>query len=177
MEKTMIHSLFFISCCLFAGSDVSAAEKGWSNLFNGKNLDGFQQNNGTATYRVEDGAIVGKTNEGSPNSFLCTKKHYSDFELKFEVKVDNALNSGVQIRSATKEIPLKGVCMGHRLKLQPTGLQALFTVRRWVLAGSVKTEAERKNSRLSRKSNGTNIMSKQLAIKFKPGSMGFRLRI
>ena len=46
--------------------------------------------------------IVGKTNEGSPNSFLCTTKNYCDFELQFEVKVDNALNSGVQIRSESK---------------------------------------------------------------------------
>ena len=62
-------------------------------------MNGWTQKNGTATYRVEDGTIVGKTNEGSPNSFLCTDKDYSDFELTFEVKVDDELNSGVQIRS------------------------------------------------------------------------------
>ena len=44
------------------------------SIFNGKNLDGWSQKNGTATYRVEDGAIVGKTKEGSPNSFLCSNK-------------------------------------------------------------------------------------------------------
>jgi len=43
--------------------------------------------------------IVGTTAEGSPNSFLCTKKSYGDFILEFEVKVDPELNSGVQIRS------------------------------------------------------------------------------
>ena len=41
--------------------------------------------------------------DGSPNSFLCTEKEYSDFELEFDVKVDRGLNSGVQIRSKTKE--------------------------------------------------------------------------
>ena len=50
------------------------------SLFNGQNLDGWEQHNGTATYRVEDGAVVGKTSEGSPNSFLCTQKDYGDFE-------------------------------------------------------------------------------------------------
>src|SRR5262249_61069621 len=75
---------------------------GWVPLFNGKDLSGWEQRNGTATYRVEGGAIVGKTAEGSPNSFLCTVKEYGDFELKFEVKVDDALNSGVQIRSKTR---------------------------------------------------------------------------
>jgi hypothetical protein len=80
-----------------------AADDGWTDLFDGKTLDGWTQKNGTATYRVENGTIVGKTNEGSPNSFLCTDKDYGDFELTFDVKVDNRLNSGVQIRSKTKE--------------------------------------------------------------------------
>jgi hypothetical protein len=76
---------------------------GWTELFNGTNLDGWEQRNGTAKYRVEDGTVVGTTNEGSPNSFLCTAKEYGDFELEFEVKVHDKLNSGVQIRSQTKD--------------------------------------------------------------------------
>jgi hypothetical protein len=71
----------------------------WQLLFDGKSLSGWVQRNGTATYCVEDGAIVGKTSEGSANSFLCTIRGYDDFELEFEVKVDPELNSGVQIRS------------------------------------------------------------------------------
>jgi len=81
------------------------AEDGWSDLFNGKDLSGWTQRNGTAKYEVKDGTIVGHTNEGSPNSFLCSNKEYGDFELEFEVKVDKGLNSGVQIRSQTKETP------------------------------------------------------------------------
>ena len=80
-----------------------AAEAARTALFDRRTLDGWVQRNGTATYRVEDGASSGKTSEGSPNSFLCTVKEYGDFELKFEVKVDDALNSGVQIRSKSKE--------------------------------------------------------------------------
>lgn len=76
---------------------------GFVDLFNGKDLSGWTQRNGTASYRVEDGTIVGKTSEGSPNSFLCTDQQYGDFELFFEVKVDSRLNSGVQIRSQTKD--------------------------------------------------------------------------
>jgi hypothetical protein len=78
------------------------AEDGWVSMFDGKTLAGWVQRNGTATYRVEDGCIVGQTTEGSPNSFLCSEKDYGDFEMKFEVKVDDALNSGVQIRSVSK---------------------------------------------------------------------------
>ena len=82
---------------------VARAEGDWIALFDGKTLAGWTQKNGTATYRVENETIVGKTNEGSPNSFLCSDKEYGDFELTFEVKVDSRLNSGVQIRSKTKE--------------------------------------------------------------------------
>ena len=74
-------------------------EDGFVDLFNGKNLRGWKQRNGTATYEVVDGTILGRTAQGSPNSFLCSEKEYGDFELVFEVKVDKGLNSGVQIRS------------------------------------------------------------------------------
>lgn len=77
----------------------------WTNLFNGKNLNGWIQKNGTATYEVRGKTIVGTTQEGSPNSFLCSEVLYGNFELEFEVKCDNALNSGVQIRSKTKPVP------------------------------------------------------------------------
>jgi hypothetical protein len=91
-------------------------EKGdFKSIFNGKNLDGWTQKNGTATYRIEKGAIVGKTKEGSPNSFLCTDKLYGDFELQFEVKlINDELNSGVQIRSQTKELNDKEKSRGDK---------------------------------------------------------------
>lgn len=70
-----------------------------SPLFDGKTLDGWEVKSGFATYKVEQGTIVGTTAEGSPNTFLCTKKLYGDFVLSFEVKCDKELNSGVQFRS------------------------------------------------------------------------------
>ena len=92
----------------------------WVPLFDGKTLDGWTQRNGTATYRVEDGAIVGKTANLSPNSFLCTDRDYSDFELVFDVKVDNALNSGVQLRSRTKGDFL-GRVNGPQVEIEASG--------------------------------------------------------
>ena len=78
-------------------------ESVWMSLFDSHTLKGWVQRNGQATYIVEKGMIVGKTAEGSPNSFLCTRDDYHDFELKFEVKLDDPLNSGVQIRSRSRE--------------------------------------------------------------------------
>lgn len=75
------------------------AQNGWRDLFNGKDLQGWEQLNGTARYFVENGDLVGETVLGSPNSFLCTMDHYGDFILEFEVKLEAPINSGVQIRS------------------------------------------------------------------------------
>jgi hypothetical protein len=79
-----------------------ASAQEWVSLFNGKDLEGWQQINGKAKYEAKDGAIVGTSVPNSANSFLCTTKNYSDFELEFEVMVDKELNSGVQIRSESK---------------------------------------------------------------------------
>lgn len=92
-----VHRL--IICIVFPLLAVNAADTRPVPLFDGKSLKGWQQCNGSATYRVEDRAIVGTTAEGSPNSFLCTDREYGDFVLEFETKTDPALNSGVQIRS------------------------------------------------------------------------------
>lgn len=89
---------------LVCTASLNASQKAeWKTLFDGKTLDVWQVRGGFAKYHVEDGMIVGTTVEGSPNTFLCTKKLYGDFILEFEVKVDPALNSGVQIRSDVYE--------------------------------------------------------------------------
>lgn len=76
----------------------------WISLFDGETLKGWTVHSGHATYRVEDGAIVGQAVKGSPNTFLCTDREFSDFILEFEVKLDHAeLNSGVQFRSQIAE--------------------------------------------------------------------------
>ncbi|MFP6766017.1 MAG: DUF1080 domain-containing protein [Planctomycetaceae bacterium] len=93
-------SLAFVFALTVTVSTASAAD--WVSLFDGKTLDGWIQKNGTASYKVVDGTIQGTTSEGSPNSFLCSAREYGNFELEFEVKVHNQLNSGVQIRSQTK---------------------------------------------------------------------------
>lgn len=92
---------FLLLCALLAiisGRQAAAAPE-MASLFDGKSLDGWEVRSGFATYKVENGTIVGTTVEGSPNTFLCTKKSYGDFVLEFEVKCDPELNSGVQFRS------------------------------------------------------------------------------
>ena len=76
-------------------------------LFDGKTFEGWEGDT-EKTWKIEDGAIVGGSLEQTVprNEFLCTKKSYSDFELKVKFKLvgDKAkANAGVQFR--TKRIP------------------------------------------------------------------------
>lgn len=104
----------------FPTAEASSARdpQGFTPLFDGKTLEGWVQKNGSATYRVEDGAIVGKTDDGSPNSFLCTTRDYGDFELLFEVKVDSKLNSGVQLRSRSLADYRNGRVHGPQVEIE-----------------------------------------------------------
>lgn len=93
----------------------------WIELFNGKNLDGWEQRNGLAKYGAREGCIVGTSAPNSPNSFLCTKKTYGDFELEFEVRVDKELNSGVQIRSESRPDYQNGRVHGYQVEIAVGG--------------------------------------------------------
>jgi hypothetical protein len=92
------------------------ADKGWVQLFNGKDLTGWVQRGGKAKYRVEDRQIVGTSVPNTPNSFLCTVKDYGDFILELEFKVDPRLNSGVQIRSQYVAEGEKATSAGKTIK-------------------------------------------------------------
>ena len=88
----------FITLCLVTAPRLFA-EGGWIDLFNGKNLDGWEQHSGQAKYFVADGCLVGESVVNTGNSFLCPVKTYGDFEMELDFQVDDALNSGVQFRS------------------------------------------------------------------------------
>ena len=175
MKKTMAAVVLAAGV---AGSAM-AADDGWASLFDGKSLAGWVQKNGTATYRVEGGAIVGKTVDGSPNSFLCTEKEYGDFELEFEVKVDPRLNSGVQIRSQTKDTPT-GRVNGPQVEIEGSGAKAprraTSTAKRPGTAGS-RPRAGSFRTRNSRTASGTSTASWPRARGSRRGSMMSRSRI
>ncbi len=106
----------------------------WQDLFNGENLDGWEKLNGTAEYKVEDGAIVGISQLNTPNTFLATNKNYDDFILEFEFKVDDGLNSGVQFRSLSLPEFQEGRVHGYQFEIDPSE-------RAWT--GGVYDEARR----------------------------------
>ena len=119
---------------LLAVASVNYAQQKWENLFNGKDLIGWNQINGKAKYSIVDNAIVGEAVLNSPNSFLATEKTYSDFILELEFKVDSQMNSGVQIRSESNPDYKNGKVFGYQVEFDPSS-------RSWT--GGIYDEARR----------------------------------
>jgi hypothetical protein len=141
MKYATTAMLALLCAAPFAGAQE---EEGWIDLFDGTTLEGWVQRGGTAPYRIEDGAIVGTTVpgkdvdgkrvSGTDNSFLCTERHYGDFILELEFKVDPSMNSGVQIRSNSFEWFRNGRVHGYQIEIDPSD-------RAWT--GGIYDEARR----------------------------------
>lgn len=97
-----------------------SAQTNWRTLFNGKNLKGWTKINGNAEYVVKDGVIIGTTKFDTPNTFLAYNDEFSDFILEFDFKVDDALNSGVQFRSASIDSYRDGRVHGYQFEIDPS---------------------------------------------------------
>jgi hypothetical protein len=90
---------------------------GWVDLFNGTDLEGWEVKGAPeSNFFVEDGILVAETKMGLPNTFLATKKNYGNFELEVEFKVDQGMNSGVQIRSGVYDEPTTTPYLNGRLE-------------------------------------------------------------
>lgn len=133
----MKHTFCSIVALLMAAlNSLHGADAGWVPLFDGKTLDGWVQRGGKAKYRIEDGVLIGTCVPNTPNSFLCTARDYTNFILEIEFKVDQGLNSGVQLRSQHFDKPTELEWNGKKIKVpagRVHGLQAEIdtTARAW----------------------------------------------
>jgi len=90
------YTLILVSICAFTWLTKAEPPKGFTSLFNGKNLDGWNAKpNGWA---VENGILTRKPRSG----YIWTKKAYGDFILNVEVKVSKRCNSGIFFRTDPK---------------------------------------------------------------------------
>ncbi len=118
------HRAFALSISLLLAAPALQAGP-WEPLFNGRDLSGWKQVAGNATYEVADGCIVGTTVNNSPNSFLATGRAYGDFILEMEVMQDaeQAKNGGVQFRSELREQTRDGkttpLVFGYQFEIDP----------------------------------------------------------
>lgn len=92
-------TLIFLQFFLF--SSVAQKEQGFTNLFNGENLDGWIGNK--ESYQVEKGLIVINPNGGGNGGNLFTENEYSDFVFRFEFQLTPGANNGLGIHA-----PLEG---------------------------------------------------------------------
>ncbi len=97
----LLAALAVTTALLGAASPSAPVSRATANsaFWSGKNLDGWEGL--TKYWSVKDGALVGYTPEDPKhNTFLCSKKKYGDFELRFKIRLKDGIgNSGVQIRS------------------------------------------------------------------------------
>lgn len=119
MKRDLSRLFLFCAALLIAAAPAMAADDdGFVDLFNGKNLEGWEQHGGKAEYTVEDGVIVGTSVPNTSNSFLCTNKLYTNFILEVDYRVDDLLNSGIQIRSNVYGTPKTYVTVGDDGKIK-----------------------------------------------------------
>lgn len=112
---SLLITLLFLASCSESKKDNSP----WIDLFDGKTLNGWNIKGGNATYKVEDGVIVGTSVLNTENTFLCSDKIYDDFILEIEYKVDPKLNSGIQIRSNSIDSYRDGRVHGYQIEIDP----------------------------------------------------------
>jgi hypothetical protein len=129
----------FLSIFVIVSSIVSSAnaQSGWTNLFDGKTLNGWKKLAGTADFTVDKGCIVGSTTLNSGNTFLVTDKEFGDFVLEMDVKIDDtSANSGIQLRSHFNADGHegKGLVYGYQFEIDPSS-------RKW--SGGIYDEGRR----------------------------------
>ncbi|MDF2189361.1 DUF1080 domain-containing protein [Paraflavitalea sp. CAU 1676] len=129
---------FLLAMTMLAGGAFAQKQTGgWTNLFDGKTLDGWKKLSGNAEYTIENNSITGITSLNTPNTFLVTEKEFGDFVLELEVLMeDTTSNSGIQFRSHLNPEGNngKGRVYGYQFEIDPSA-------RRW--SGGIYDEARR----------------------------------
>ena len=93
-------ALLLLGLTAFSHSQPASgqADAGWVTLFDGSNLNDWNQI-GDANWKIVDGAV--QADKG--NGFLVSKNSYGNFQLRAEFWVDTAANSGIFIRCTNPE--------------------------------------------------------------------------
>jgi len=123
--KNLLHiacyGVFAVAMFTYPGKAKAQSIIKTQNLFDGKTLKGWKQVVGNASYKVENGAIVGTTVAGSGNSSLVTEKEYGDFMLDLDVLIESKLsNSGIQTRSHFNTPGHEKRVYGRQVEIDPS---------------------------------------------------------
>ena len=132
MQRSFFCLAFLAVCPVAFGGDSPSAEppRGFTSLFNGKDLTGWKRHGGNKdTWGAEKGILFVKKGGGG---WLMTEKEYGDFELRLEFKVPKGGNSGVALRS-----PMKGDPAYTGMEIQILDDPSYKGLQKWQHTGSI----------------------------------------
>ena len=124
----------FSSLALLTLLPLCAAEPGWTDLFNGKDLTGWRVNENPATFSVKAGAIVAHGDRSHCFYVGSFQNHtFKNFELKVDVMTLPGANGGIYIDTEYQEKswPLKGfeVQVNNTYTKDPRKTASLYKVK------------------------------------------------
>ena len=104
--RHMAPSILAIVISAFAPPSLDAAAPGpWTSLFNGKDLAGWTVPSPNAQWRVENGVLIGESDEKLTGSMLWTeRKNFGDFVFEADVRWQGDPDSGVFMRTPTLQV-------------------------------------------------------------------------
>ncbi|MEN8825616.1 MAG: DUF1080 domain-containing protein [Wenyingzhuangia sp.] len=134
-NKRYIKKSFYLLLIPFLVGCSGKTNSHLESIYDGKTLAGWHTLGGKASYRVENGEIIGTTVANTPNTFLVTDSLYTNFILELDFKTDVLSNSGVQIRSNSHPWYRDGIVHGYQVEIDPSD-------RSW--SGGIYDEKRRK---------------------------------
>jgi len=96
-SRTIACLTVLVACLNLAAAQPEDEKPEWTPLFNGKDLTGWKAE-GKASWKVEDGCIVGRQGPKGEAGDLFSEKEYENFELAVTFKMRWPGNSGVWFR-------------------------------------------------------------------------------
>jgi hypothetical protein len=129
-------ALALAGAATFSQGALAQTGTGWTQLFDGKSLDGWTQV-GTANWRVEDGALVADKStaparpDGQPGGggHLVTKNSYKNHMIYAEFWTDEKANSGIFVRCKDpKKIGARLLRVQHLTRLDPSTAPARSSI-------------------------------------------------
>lgn len=172
MLYTLRTYLPLVGLALLAGTAVAADDKGFVDLFNGKDLTGWKTNvfgqDDGSVFTVKEGIIVVR---GKPNGYFYTDKSYKNYVLRFDWKFPKDGNSGLLVhiqkhgKGWPKSVEVQGMQKDHGRIFAIGGAKGTFKADKAAQAKAIKisdwntTEVVSQNGSLTSKINGIEVSS------------------
>ncbi len=100
MKKFHLFAAAVLALCLVASVGFAGERRRGTDLFNGKDLTGWQLRNpdGAQSWSVVDGVLNNESLHDKPGTDICTVEKFGDCMLHIEFKVPKGGNSGVYLQ-------------------------------------------------------------------------------